>query len=81
MHVSDCDMTFLQAFYIYEYIITLDREVELFWKKKVNGGAAIFLSNRYIPLITQLMYLVEYTSSIMSDKVCLSSAPALASVY
>ena len=51
-------------------MITFDREVELFWKKKINGGAAIFLSNRYIPLITQLMYLVEYTSSVMSDKVC-----------
>ena len=55
-------------------MITFDREVELFWKKKINGGAAIFLSNRYIPLITQLMYLVEYTSSIMSDKVCCGQA-------
>ncbi|RPD65617.1 hypothetical protein L226DRAFT_567174 [Lentinus tigrinus ALCF2SS1-7] len=58
------------TFLIYEYLITLDREVGLFWKGKITraGGSALFLSNRYLPLVTQLLYLVEYTAPIVSAK-------------
>ncbi|KAI0711168.1 hypothetical protein C8T65DRAFT_185592 [Cerioporus squamosus] len=56
------------AFFIYEYFITFDREVELFWKGKMTGASIIFLLNRYLPLLTQLLYLTEYTTSTMSAK-------------
>ncbi|RPD65618.1 hypothetical protein L226DRAFT_567173 [Lentinus tigrinus ALCF2SS1-7] len=52
--------------YVYDYIITFDREVELFWNGKRSGAAAIFILNRYLPLIAQLFYIVEYTLFIVS---------------
>ena len=36
---------------IYEYFITLGREVELFWKGEWTGAAALFFFNRYLSLI------------------------------
>ena len=32
----------------YEYAITVDREVELFWKRKISGATALFFANRYL---------------------------------
>ncbi|EJF63463.1 hypothetical protein DICSQDRAFT_153973 [Dichomitus squalens LYAD-421 SS1] len=36
---------------VFENAITLDREVALFWKRKVTGASALFLSSRYITLL------------------------------
>ena len=60
---------FLSAFYIYDYSITLDREVEFFWRGQITGPATLFLSTRYLALTTQLLNLVEYTSSTISAEV------------
>ena len=60
---------FLSAFYVYDYSITLDREVEFFWRGQITGPATLFLSTRYLALTTQLLNLVEYTSSTISAEV------------
>ncbi|OJT04662.1 hypothetical protein TRAPUB_4598, partial [Trametes pubescens] len=39
------------ALLVYEYIITLDQELGLFWRRKKTGATVLFLSNRYITLL------------------------------
>ncbi|KAI0351841.1 hypothetical protein OH77DRAFT_1410310, partial [Trametes cingulata] len=43
------------AFLTYEWLITLDREVALFWRRKLNGASVLFLTNRYLPLLVQVL--------------------------
>ena len=40
----------LAVLLLYEWIITFDEEVELFWRKKRSVATLLFLLNRYIPL-------------------------------
>ena len=58
------------AFVLYDYAITLDQEVEMFWKetlakRKVTGATALFAVNRYLVLFLRLLNLLGFTS--MSD--------------
>lgn len=40
------------AFLVYEYLITLDQEIKLFWKRGgFTGASALFLFVRYSTLI------------------------------
>lgn len=57
----------LSALLFFEYAITLDREVNLFWKRKFTGATTLFLANRYIPLLLQVVDMCGYAQ--MSDKV------------
>ena len=43
------------ALLAYEYIVTFDREVNLFWAQKITMASILFLANRYIALSTALM--------------------------
>ncbi|KAI0722599.1 hypothetical protein C8Q76DRAFT_782821 [Earliella scabrosa] len=45
------------ALLAYEYIVTLDREVNLFWTQKITMASVLFIANRYIALFVNLMYL------------------------
>ncbi|PIL24587.1 hypothetical protein GSI_12471 [Ganoderma sinense ZZ0214-1] len=61
------------AFILYEYAITLDQEVEMFWKetvtkRKVTGATALFAINRYLVLFLRLLNLLGFVP--MSDKKC-----------
>ena len=47
-------------FLVYEYIITADREVTLFWNGRMDGATVLFLSNRYLTLIVNMWNLVEF---------------------
>ena len=38
----------------YEYLITFQREVQLFWKGKWTGAAILFYFNRYLSLVVNL---------------------------
>ncbi|KAI0351300.1 hypothetical protein OH77DRAFT_1411320, partial [Trametes cingulata] len=40
------------ALLAYEYFITLDREINLFWKRKVTGATVLFLATRYLLLLS-----------------------------
>ena len=51
----------------YDYILTLDKEVRLFWKRKISGASLLFLFNRYLTVLTQVLDVVQFTSD-MSDK-------------
>ncbi|KAH9896808.1 hypothetical protein C8Q73DRAFT_789121 [Cubamyces lactineus] len=56
----------------WEYLITLDREVRLVWRRKINSASVIFLLNRYIMLVQfavqlPLSFLIsdEHTTAIV----------------
>ncbi|KAI0764866.1 hypothetical protein C8Q74DRAFT_1174811, partial [Fomes fomentarius] len=57
------------AFVVYEYIITFDREVSLFWRRRFTGATLLFLLNRYITLLTQLLDSLTTSKLLRSDKV------------
>ncbi|EIW59936.1 uncharacterized protein TRAVEDRAFT_122446, partial [Trametes versicolor FP-101664 SS1] len=35
----------------YEYLITLDQEVNLFWRRRITGATLLFLATRYLALL------------------------------
>ncbi|KAI0820262.1 hypothetical protein BC628DRAFT_1398083 [Trametes gibbosa] len=37
---------------VYEYIITFDQEVNLFWRRKITGATVLFITTRYLVLIS-----------------------------
>ena len=43
---------------VYEYLVTLRREVELFWNHKWTGAAVLFYFNRYLSLLVNVYGLV-----------------------
>ena len=48
------------AWFVYEYMITLEHEINLYWKAKLTGGSVLFLSNRYIQLLLAVLPMVTY---------------------
>ncbi|KAI1791893.1 hypothetical protein LXA43DRAFT_888617 [Ganoderma leucocontextum] len=59
------------AFILYDYAITFDQEVEMFWKeafakRKLTGATALFLVNRYLVLALRLANLLGFVP--MTDK-------------
>ncbi|KAL1938208.1 hypothetical protein VTO73DRAFT_11852 [Trametes versicolor] len=41
----------LSALTAYEYLITLDQEVNLFWRRRITGATLLFLATRYLALL------------------------------
>ncbi|KAI0746884.1 hypothetical protein C8Q80DRAFT_1271711 [Daedaleopsis nitida] len=50
------------AFLVYEYLITFDQEVRLFWRRDVSGACILFFLNRYLSLSVQLLDLVLFVT-------------------
>ncbi|TBU24160.1 hypothetical protein BD311DRAFT_868333 [Dichomitus squalens] len=63
---SHC-MNAAAVLYLYNWLITIDQEVEYFWKGKVTGAAILFYLNRYISLASFVISLVDWMP--MTDKV------------
>ena len=61
------ELALVTAFVLYEYIITFDQEVKLFWNKKWNGATTLFLVNRYLVLFLRLCNLIGFVP--MSEQV------------
>ncbi|KAM5541382.1 hypothetical protein V8D89_004936 [Ganoderma adspersum] len=55
--VSDYTGFATLALIVYEYLITIGAEVELFWRRKVTGASVLFLANRYLVLFYNLSLL------------------------
>ena len=45
---------------LYEYLITLGLEVQLFWGREITGASILFFINRYTMLFDALFYLWGY---------------------
>ncbi|KAI0696558.1 hypothetical protein C8T65DRAFT_32373 [Cerioporus squamosus] len=63
----------------YDYLLTLDKEAGLFWKKKLSGASLLFLCNRYLTLLTQIFDVVQFTTN-MSDESCDSFSKVAATI-
>ena len=48
---------------MYEYLLTLDQEVNLFWRRKLTGASVLYFLNRYLLL---LLYAMETSSPVFS---------------
>ena len=70
------DSFFCTVLIAYEYVLTLDAEVLLFWRKKISISSILFFLNRYLVLLYQLSQLRRhwvFTDSFVS--VTLSGRP------
>ncbi|KAI9063811.1 hypothetical protein FKP32DRAFT_1592041 [Trametes sanguinea] len=76
--VNTCCPIAVLAFLTYEYLITFDCEVGLFWRSKFTGASALFLTNRYWPLLVQVLNIAS--SARMSDKSCDAYVNALQTI-
>lgn len=59
-----CAVTALLA---YEYLLTLTREIALFWKRRLTGASVLFFLNRYIVLALHIFNFA--IAGPVSDKV------------
>ncbi|KAI0657901.1 hypothetical protein C8Q70DRAFT_1055281 [Cubamyces menziesii] len=67
LFVNTCCPIAVLAFLTYEYLITFDREVSLFWRRRLTGASILFSANRYLPLLVNILNLT--ISARMSDTV------------
>ena len=57
---------------MYEYLITVGAEVELFWRRKITGASVLFLANRYLVLFYNLSLLRDLWPFTLSVSSCIS---------
>ncbi|RPD59066.1 hypothetical protein L226DRAFT_524088 [Lentinus tigrinus ALCF2SS1-7] len=65
------------VFLLYEYVITLDREVNSFWHGAPTGASVLFMSNRYFNVAVNVLGLIEF-GHFSDDRSCVSMARGLA---
>ena len=58
------------AWLLFEYCITLDQEVDLFWGQKITGASVLYLSNRYLPLFCSLWWVPWWRQSLSFNVSC-----------
>ncbi|PIL27966.1 hypothetical protein GSI_09910 [Ganoderma sinense ZZ0214-1] len=57
------------AWLLFEYCITLDQEIDLFWGQKVTGASVLYLSNRYLPLFSSLWWVPWWRQSLSFNEI------------
>ncbi|KAI0777478.1 hypothetical protein BD413DRAFT_467412, partial [Trametes elegans] len=48
-----------RVLFIWDYLVTLDREVEFVWGQRFSAASALFVVNRYVNLLITILELVE----------------------
>ena len=59
---------------VFDHIITMGREIELFWKRKFSGVAALFLTNRYLIIVDYTLILAIRLNTGWTDQVSLNKS-------
>ena len=59
----------LTVLIVFEHLITTDHEIDLFWKRKFSGAAALFLTNRYLILVYSALTLMTSLDKSVSAEV------------
>ena len=61
------------ALIFFEYLLTLDQEVKLFWGKKLTGAIGLFFANRYTTVIYTIYFMLTklVPSTSATAHVCL----------
>ncbi|KAI1791812.1 hypothetical protein LXA43DRAFT_1009270 [Ganoderma leucocontextum] len=79
--VEDYCLVAAGAFYFYDILLTLDVEVDFFWKGPFTSATALFLANRYLALASLILDFFQLLP-FRSDKSCaLYERAGLALVY
>ncbi|KAF8309836.1 hypothetical protein DL93DRAFT_2085197 [Clavulina sp. PMI_390] len=42
------------VWFLWDWVISIDAEIELFWGKKLNTGSVLYFSNRFLSVVTLL---------------------------
>ncbi|KAI0819588.1 hypothetical protein BC628DRAFT_1332462 [Trametes gibbosa] len=72
--INTCCPIAVLAWLTYEFLITFDREVDLFWRRNFTGASILFLTNRYLPILVNVL-------NISSDaSICDSYVKALQTI-
>ena len=56
------------ALTLYEYLLTLDAEVEQYWNRKATAASVLFFLNRYVSIVNRIgaiMSLLSWKSNIV----------------
>ena len=56
----------------FEHVITIDLEIDLFWKRGFSGAADLFLANRYLILMESVLALVPIFDKFPTNQVSLT---------
>ena len=70
----NADNHILAALVFFEHLITIDREIDLFWKPKFSGAAALFLINRYLILVRSVFALIAGLDKSVTTAVSLTDS-------
>ncbi|KAI0368913.1 hypothetical protein BV20DRAFT_1053672 [Pilatotrama ljubarskyi] len=69
LFINNCCGIATTVLLVFEYLITLDREVGLFWRRSFTGASSLFLLNRYLPLSVTILEACGFIK--MPDRVSL----------
>ena len=70
------------VFVFFEHLITIDHEIDFFWKHKFSGAAALFFANRYLIFAFSVISLVTFLDTAVTDEVSLNDlCPGLDSTW
>ena len=50
----------IPAFLVFDHVITLGQEANLFWSRRLTGASVVFLLNRYIAIFNFILAMCEY---------------------
>lgn len=67
----------IAAFLLYDFLLTFDKEIQLFWRKPLSAASMLFYLNRYLTLTVYI--LVAIGMAPMALRVSLSSQRTLRS--
>lgn len=68
------------ALVAYEYLLTLDQEISLFWRRGFTATRILFFINRYTPFVIFTIYIMSYFRQFPSLEFCEVTFVSVASV-
>ena len=77
----NADSRTLPVLIFFEHLITVDREIDLFWKHKFSFPAALFLTNRYLTLVFSALTVVGSLDRFMSAEVSQANSHTYDSIW
>ncbi|RPD59340.1 hypothetical protein L226DRAFT_540397 [Lentinus tigrinus ALCF2SS1-7] len=59
-----------RTLFLYEYLLTLDLEVEYFWRSRLTRATALYFANRYCNVFLSITNVIELVFRTESDLAC-----------
>ncbi|KAH9945400.1 uncharacterized protein BXZ73DRAFT_96391 [Epithele typhae] len=61
------------VFFLWEAVLNLGREVDLFWQRPTSGASVLYFANKYIFLLYSILNLVTFDTSLTNNLYVISS--------